>query len=420
MKTFHQLILILFLFVFSNANAQYCASDERYTEAVYFDIAEITVQNDVAYGQALDHLGVNTTLLMDVYYPSLTIDASPLRPFVLLMHGGGFSSGDKQLGDIRDLCYHLAMRGFACASINYRLGYDFTEYGQYKARYRSIQDANAAMRFVVANANSVRIDPNWLFVGGQSAGSLTAHGMIYADESECDNISVLYNATSISTELGGLYNSGNNLTDTYTIKGLFNNWGAVAGNEVETLEMVPTIAFHGGLDNTVLIDTDNSFANYSLFGSETMHDQLLAANICSELTVDILGGHGIYRNASSVFRAERASCFFKSIFCNSCSDFYATDSIPSNCSTTLGLSVAESAKNALVKAYPNPTNGIVWLEGINEPIEILVLNAMGQILSKQSSVTHVDLSEFPKGIYFILTESIGDSFDRHIIKVMKD
>ena len=76
----------------------------------------------------------------------------------MLFHGGGFSSGDKQSGDIKDLCIHLDRRGFVCATVNYRLGYNFTEYGQYKARYRAIQDGHAAMRYIVNNANTVRID----------------------------------------------------------------------------------------------------------------------------------------------------------------------------------------------------------------------------------------------------------------------
>jgi acetyl esterase/lipase len=202
----------LFLFL-GNANGQYCTTDSRYTEVAYFDTTQLTVGANIQYGIAFDHLGNPDTLLMDLYYPNLGIDLSPKRPFVMLAHGGGFSSGNKQAGDIKDLCIHLAMRGFVCASINYRLGHDFSEYGQYKARYRAIQDAKAALRFVVNNANAVRIDTSWLFVGGQSAGSLIALGMAYADQSELDSISLLYNATATSVELGNLNASGNNLNE---------------------------------------------------------------------------------------------------------------------------------------------------------------------------------------------------------------
>lgn len=309
------LILLTVLFVLSGkALGQYCTGDTRYSEVAYFDSTEITTGANIQFAIANDYLGNPDTLRMDLYYPNLGIDPSPKRPFIMLFHGGGFSSGDKQSGDIKDLCIHLAQRGFVCASVNYRLGDAFSEFGQYKARYRAIQDGHAAMRFVVNNASAVRIDTSWIFVGGQSAGSLLALGMVYADPFELDSISLLYNSTAASAELGNLYSSGNNLTNTYSFKGIFNNWGGISENEVDVNEMLPTVAFHGELDTTVLIGADNSFLHYTLNGSQALHNDLIANSICSEITIDTTGEHGIFRNASSVFRAGRASCFLKVFF----------------------------------------------------------------------------------------------------------
>ena len=263
------ILLAAFFVLIGRVSGQYCTNDSRYTETQFFDSTEITIGANIQYGIAQDFQGNPDTLLMDLYYPNLAVDTSPKRPFIMLFHGGGFSSGDKQSGDIQNLCVYLALRGFVCASVNYRLGDAFTEYGQYKARYRAIQDGNAALRYVVNNANGVRIDTNWLFVGGQSAGSLLAMGMVYADQNELDSVSLLYSATATSVELGNLYTSGNNLTNTYSIKGIFNNWGGITESEVDVEEMIPTVAFHGALDTTVLIDADNSFAHYTLNGSRS-------------------------------------------------------------------------------------------------------------------------------------------------------
>ncbi len=393
----------LFLF-FGKANGQYCTNDSRYTEVAYFDTTQLTIGVNVQYGIAPDHFGNADTLLMDLYYPNLALDVSPKRPFVMLAHGGGFSSGNKQAGDIKDLCIHLAMRGFVCASINYRLGHDFSEYGQYKARYRAIQDANAALRFVVNNANAVRIDTSWLFVGGQSAGALIALGMVYADQSELDSISLLYNALATSVELGNLNTSGNNLNNTYTIKGVFNNWGGAVESEIDLDEMLPTIAFHGALDTTVQIDSDNTFANYTLNGSRALHDDLIANNICSELTVDTLGGHGIYRNASSIFRAQRASCFFKSVFCNNCTNFYATDSIPSNCATL--LSTETNNFNAAFKVYPNPFENSFRIEGVEGDLEITIYNYLEQLVYKNVTSNPTVQIDLNPGIYFLNVKQV--------------
>lgn len=399
MKNKFLILTISFFLVIGNINAQYCSNDTRYTEVAYFDSTEISVAANVQFGTALDHLGNAYTLRMDIYYPNLTIDLSPKRPFVMLFHGGGFSSGDKQSGDIKDLCIHMARRGFVCATVNYRLGYNFTEYGQYKARYRAIQDGHAAMRHIVNNANAIRIDTSWMFVGGQSAGALLALGMVYADPFELDSVSLLYNATAVSTELGNLYTSGNNLTNTYSFKGIFNNWGGVTKTELDLSEMLPTIAFHGELDTIVKIDADNSFLHYELNGSRAIHIDLLANNICSELTVDTIAGHGIFRNTSSVFRAGRASCFFKNIFCNTCTNFYTTDSIPSTCSST--VSVNENYFDRNVKVYPNPFDNFIKIECVKGALDISIYNCFGQLVYiDEKSNGEMQINLMP-GIYFL-------------------
>jgi len=394
------LILTMALFVIiGKTHGQYCTNDSRYTDVSFFDSTQISIGANVQFGSAIDHLGNPYILRMDLYYPNLIVDISPKRPFILLIHGGGFSSGDKQSGDIKDLCIHLARRGFVCASINYRIGHDFSEYGEYKARYRAIQDAHAAMRYVVNSANTVRIDTNWLFVGGQSAGALTALGIVYADQSELDSISLLYNTVSTSVQLGNLYTSGNNLTNSYTIKGIFNNWGGAVKSEVDIGEMIPTVSFHGELDTLVQIDSDNSFLHYTLNGSRAIHYDLTANNICSEITLDKTGGHGIYRNASSVFRAQRASCFFKSIFCSNCSDFYTTDSIPSNCSTP--VSVNEYKLEASIKVYPNPFENSFKVDGVEGIFELSIYNFSGQLIYKNEKSNGIIQLDLLPGIYFL-------------------
>ena len=417
MKIAFTILAVAFLALFGTANAQYCTTDARYTDAAFFDTLEITVgANTCNIGIASDFQANPDTLLMDLYYPNLTVDLSPQRPFIMMFHGGGFSSGDKQAGDIRDLCIHLAMRGFVCASVNYRLGHDFSEYGQYKARYRAIQDGNAAMRFIVANANTIRIDTSWIFVGGQSAGSLVALGMVYADPQELDSVSLLYNATATSVELGNLNTSGNNLTNTYSIKGIFNNWGGVTASEVDLDEMLPTVAFHGGLDSTVFIDADNSFAHYTLNGSRAIHNELVANNICSELTVDTTGGHGIFRNASSLFRAKRASCFFKSVFCSSCTSFYTEDSIPANCS--IPLDIERNQYGSDFHVYPNPVQSSLYIDGMTGTGDLTIYDGFGKLVYQNKLFDGFAQIDLKQGIYFLNLKQIetNRTFTAKLIK----
>lgn len=394
---------VLLILAKLKSNAQYCSGDTRFTEKQFFDSTEITIASNVQYGSALDYQGNNYALRMDLYYPNINIDTLNKRPFILLFHGGGFISGDKQSGDIKDLCVYLSLRGFVCASVNYRLGYEFSEYGQYKARYRAIQDGHAAMRYLINSANTIKIDTNWMFVGGQSAGALLALGMVYADVDELDSVSLLYNTTNITNELGNLYTSGNNLTNTYSFRGIFNNWGAAVKSEIDKEEMLPTISFHGSLDTVVLINTDHSFLHYKLDGSEALYSNLITNNICSEITIDTLGGHGIFRNKSSEFRAQRASCFFKSIFCNTCNSIKTIDSIPSTCS--INSSIFNSS-DPTIKLHPNPITNYINIDGINDPYTFIIYNTIGQVVyseKKNKMDNYINLMDvyMPSGIYYI-------------------
>jgi len=133
-------------------------------------------------------------------------------------------------------------------------------------------------------------------------------------------------------------------------------------------------------------------------GSRRLHQRLSTAAVCSELTVDTAGGHGIFRNSSAEFRAARASCFFKSIFCNSCTNYYATDSVARNCSQVLsehGLSADQP-----LRVYPNPFENVLHIEGMEGSYSLQLFNAMGQQVYHQSSTQGPLVLDVPPGFYF--------------------
>jgi alpha/beta hydrolase fold/Secretion system C-terminal sorting domain len=418
MKTKFIIVTAIIFVLNGKAFGQYCTTDNRYTEVQFFDSTKIIRGGDIQYGIAQDWQGNPDILLMDIYYPHLTVDVSPKRPFIMMFHGGAFQAGDKRQGDIVDVCLELAKRGFVCASVGYRLGNDNSEYSDYKARYRAMQDGHAAMRYIVKNAATLRIDTSWIFVGGQSAGSVLSQGMVYADQSELDSISLLFDTTAISVELGGLFTSGNTLTDTYSIKGIFNNWGGVLSNEIDIDEMVPTIAFHGALDTIVLID-EKSYTHLTMYGSRKMYHDFVANNVCYELTVDPTGEHGIYRGPEeSKFRAQRASCFFKSIFCNSCSDFYATETIPSNCSSNV-TSDGNHYESNIIKVYPNPFENSFSIQGIDGTLDITIYNCFGQLVYKDKVFNGIVQTDLIPGLYFLKIKQV-DSIKSFTTKLIKN
>ncbi|MEM7717627.1 MAG: alpha/beta hydrolase [Pseudomonadota bacterium] len=111
---------------------------------------------DIAYGRD------SNSNKLDVYLSETTGEPQPL---VILVHGGGFRSGDKARPGYLD---EFLAAGFAIASINYRLS------GEAKWPAQ-LTDVTQAVRFLHNNAAEFGIDPDRIAIFGQSAGGhLTA------------------------------------------------------------------------------------------------------------------------------------------------------------------------------------------------------------------------------------------------------
>ena len=97
-------------------------------------------------------------LLADLYTPMKV--KGPL-PGIVVVHGGGWKQGYKD--KFQALGLALAEKGFAALNIEYRLAHE--------AKFPAgIQDCNAAVRFLRANASSLNIDPERIGAVGGSAG----------------------------------------------------------------------------------------------------------------------------------------------------------------------------------------------------------------------------------------------------------
>lgn len=134
----------------------------------------ITVSGPV-YTETLNiNYGINSSMhLLDLYTPINSPDNVPL---IIMMGGGGFTSGSgRHL--LKPIARELSERGIAMASARYRTidgpanGDGFLE-GMIKCQ----QDAKAAVRYFKANAETYGINPNLIFIGGNSSG---AHGILH-------------------------------------------------------------------------------------------------------------------------------------------------------------------------------------------------------------------------------------------------
>ncbi len=96
---------------------------------------------------------------LDLYVPS---GKGPF-PLVFWIHGGGWHSGGK-LESGMQLALKFLPKGFALASVNYRLSGDAAFPAQ-------IEDCNAALAFLRKHADAYRIDSQRVGVIGHSAGA---------------------------------------------------------------------------------------------------------------------------------------------------------------------------------------------------------------------------------------------------------
>ncbi|HOK39166.1 MAG TPA: alpha/beta hydrolase [Bacteroidales bacterium] len=320
---------------------------KRYKEKVFSDI---NVKNDIIYGKAkgywtsypaeeesyLDILlkGILSTLKKkdlelkaDVYFP--TEDTIKERPFIMFIHGGAFYIGDKQSDAMVQFCRYFTSLGYVTASINYRLGFIPLGSEVERAGYRALQDAHAAMRYFVENSSSFGIDTSKIFVGGSSAGGITALNLAFMRNSNRPKSSfknLLYD------DLGKIENSGNNIKINFYIKSVINMWGAVDNTDILKNSKTSIISFHGDADLVVPINCDYPFkdiqANFSslilnkVCGSLEIHIKLRELERKEELHILKNKGHSPHVDA-----ANKLNDVFYFI-CSKSTDFLYSELLP--------------------------------------------------------------------------------------------
>ncbi|PLW92668.1 MAG: hypothetical protein C0592_09685 [Marinilabiliales bacterium] len=242
------------------------------------------------------------TLNMDIYRPKG--DSTKNRPLIMLIHGGAFIVGDKQDNFQVRLANYFAKMGYVVASINYRMGYVFLPgaYGNLeRCIYRAVQDSRAAIRYMIHNKNKYGIDPDKIFVAGNSAGGFIALKTAFMGDEEA------YESTGASLfmlydDLGCLDCSTNDYKEKVKIDAVVNMWGALTHIDMlDSNERIPTLLIHGDSDRIVPYDYNNPFQNVDpeytrffmqkVYGSEPIYERLQKFDIPSKLITIRNGPH---------------------------------------------------------------------------------------------------------------------------------
>lgn len=167
-------------------------------------------RTEVTYHRAPDYKGDTIDLIADLYLPEHNGEA--LCPVLVLVHGGGFESGNRRDKPLVYLAERYAAQGFFVASIEYRLGLPESWQAQdwIEANVRAVQDLRTFVRYLkaqAANGNPYHIDTTKIIAYGWSAGAFTVLQAAFLTSLE--ELAMVSEAdTARIRQIGGLYGAG--------------------------------------------------------------------------------------------------------------------------------------------------------------------------------------------------------------------
>ena len=428
-----KLYAILILGLTWNASAQEPCSSGRYASDVFNDV---TVTSNINYGSNTSWSGGNTTLSLDVYEP--TGDTETARPLIIWVHGGSFIGGSKTDGDVVELSQRFSKKGFVCSSISYRLGFfPFDSANAVKAVVRATQDLKAAIRFFYkdrSTTNNYKIDTNHIFIGGSSAGAITALHVAYLNE-ECEVSDYL--SESDINGLGGIDGSSGNPGYSSTVHGVINGCGALARYSWMEAGDVPLCSVHGTDDGTVKYNrgiVNPGTPLMYLDGSRMLHERACAVGIENSFYTFPNAPHVPYASNSNYMDTTEnfvRDFLIKQLGCSDAplqpendwletANLYAVDycdgsPVDEVCANS-GLTETMPL-SALI--YPNPANGIVnVVPSIDQTYSILLMDLSGRVLDTHENIYGIgemNVSSMKSGTYFIKVQSGKFSYTEQLI-----
>ena len=125
---------------------------------------EVVIERDI------DYLGSGRAEKADLYRPR-DIPEGRRMPAVLIIHGGGWTGGDKGAARELGIGTTLAENGYVGLSINYLLSNE-----DHRVTWpRNLHDCKTAVRWLRKNADRLHVDPDHIgVIGGSAGGHLSA------------------------------------------------------------------------------------------------------------------------------------------------------------------------------------------------------------------------------------------------------
>jgi acetyl esterase/lipase len=210
----------------------------------------VTVQKNIEYGK-----GGDKALQLDLYSPKAR--TTPL-PAVLFIHGGGWTSGYRQI--YHYYCTKFAEHEYVVATASYRLAGEVP----FPA---AVEDVKCAVRWLRANAKKLGIDPNKIAAAGGSAGGHLAMMIGYSSDvpelegkggnagtsSRVQAVIDLYGPTDLTDESARSRKEVKRLMGGKAFDEVPDAYRLASPVTHVTKDDPPTLILHGSIDSTVPI-----------------------------------------------------------------------------------------------------------------------------------------------------------------------
>lgn len=132
----------------------------------------VVAEDAVRIVEGIAYLGDDRAEKGDLYLPA-TAAPGELRPGVVIIHGGGWTGGQRAARREINIGTTLAEHGYVCLSIDYLL--QSREPGAPKIWPQNLYDCKTAVRWLRANAEAYQIDVAHIgVIGGSAGGHLAA------------------------------------------------------------------------------------------------------------------------------------------------------------------------------------------------------------------------------------------------------
>ena len=409
------LIAILASFVIADSGLAQCNS--RYQNDL-FTVDLITTQ----FGSNTRYNGAAQDLFMDLYLPKE--DTAKNRPCLVFCFGGSFITGAKISPELVYFANYFAKKGYVCASIDYRIDDQinlFTggEKSMFQAVVRAVQDGKAAIRYLNKMKDSLRIDPNQIFIGGTSAGGILAMNLAYIDSGDAMSA----NWKNWANELGGFEGNSGNPGYPVTLRGLFTFAGGVGDTSFLNPKDYPIYMCHAKDDQTVKSGYGkplNGIAPISLYGSSTVKEAMDKMNIYNVYDEFPGGAHppfisGVAFNypALDTTSVHLKQFLYNLLPCNPAIAYIADPQPKSKLSSVLAF----ETNQAMI--YPNPVSDFLTIQTKEDIEELTVTNQVGQRVISMKYVADMDKIDFrqlPKGAYVVQWRSRTESNGKLIVR----